>query len=249
MSKETRKKAAGKAARKPAAGAVRTYPIEEVAIGELRPHPENYKAHPEDQLAHIVSSLEQHGIYRNVVIAREGTILAGHGVVLAAKKKGLTSLPVIRLPIAPDSPEARKVLAGDNEIGHLAEVNDRALTELLKTIQQADPAGLLGTGYDEKMLANLLFVTRPEGEIATKQEAAQWVGMPSYDEGQGKTPQIVVSFDTVELRDEFVKASGIGLQRAEPGRMVWSAWWPPREKKDNASVRFEAPKPEGGSQK
>ena len=82
------------------------------------------------------------------MVAEDSTILAGHGVVIAAKKMGLKTVPIIRLKVAADDPRALKVLAGDNEIGHLGEVNDRALTDLLKDLQSAEN-GLLGTGYDD----------------------------------------------------------------------------------------------------
>ncbi len=54
-----------------------------VPIAELKPHPRNYKKHPADQLAHLEASLKQYGQFRNVVVARDSTILAGHGVVAA----------------------------------------------------------------------------------------------------------------------------------------------------------------------
>jgi hypothetical protein len=56
-----------------------------IAIKELKPHPRNYRSHPEDQLVHLVNSIKQHGFYRNVVVAKDNTILAGHGVVPSFK--------------------------------------------------------------------------------------------------------------------------------------------------------------------
>ena len=147
----------------------------------LLEHPKNYRVHPDDQLEHLMKSIEQNGFYRNVVIAKDNTILAGHGVVKASRKLGLTSVPVIRLDIDSNSSKALKVLAGDNELGKLAEVNDRALSEVLKEIMSKDIEGLLGTGYDEMMLANLAMVTRPAKEIANINEAAEWLGMPDYE--------------------------------------------------------------------
>jgi ParB-like chromosome segregation protein Spo0J len=144
-----------------------------VPLGKLRPHPRNYRAHPEDQIEHLAESIRANGLYRNIVAAKDGTILAGHGVVLAATALGMASVPVVRLPIDPDSPQALKVLTGDNEIEHLAEQDDRLLTELLKEISQVDTAGLLGTGYDAAMLANLEFVKRTGIEI-DKREAVVW---------------------------------------------------------------------------
>ena len=94
--------------------------IENVEINNLKKHPRNYKEHPEQQLEHIIKSIEEHGFYRNIVIAKDNTILAGHGVVQASKLMGKQKVPVIRLDIDSDSTQALKVLTSDNEIGNLA---------------------------------------------------------------------------------------------------------------------------------
>jgi hypothetical protein len=130
-----------------------------------------------------------------------------------------------------------KVLTGDNEISHLSEKNDRLLTELLKEIKDNAEDGLLGTGYDEMMLANLLFVTRPESEISDINEAKEWVGMPEYQEGQ-ETIKIVVSFRNETDRDNFITLIGNPSLSGRNGQ-TWSLWWPPKEKDDLSSVRFE----------
>ena len=90
----------GRAKKKAAAPpAVSRRSVRQVAISGLRPHPRNYREHPEDQLEHIKASIVENGFYRNVVAARDGTILAGHGVVLAATAMGLRKVPVIRLDL------------------------------------------------------------------------------------------------------------------------------------------------------
>lgn len=194
-----------------------------VPVASLRPHERNYRRHPPDQLEHLVRSLEEHGVYRNVVVAEDGTILAGHGVVEAARAAGMEEIPVIRLAIDPASPQALKIVAGDNELGRLGEVDDRALTEILKEIRATDD-GLLGTGFSDETLANLLYVTRPATEIASFSEAAAWVGMPEF-EGIDKPPQVVVAFRTEEDREAFMAL--IGVERIhKKTRGTWSIWWP-----------------------
>src|SRR5262245_8025035 len=92
---------------------------------DLKAPPRNYRSHPEPQLAHLDQSLRTHGVYRNVVAARDLTLLAGHGVVEAAARLGLQAVPVRVLDLDPDEPGALKVLAGDNESARLAEDDDR----------------------------------------------------------------------------------------------------------------------------
>src|SRR2546430_17050999 len=99
-----------------------SFTTEQVAIDQLRPHPRNYQDPPDDELAHIIESLRENGFYKNIVIANDNTIIAGHGVILAAQQVGYTHVPVRRMLFGPNDPRALKILAGDNEIRHLAEV-------------------------------------------------------------------------------------------------------------------------------
>lgn len=209
-----------------------------VRLSDLKPHSRNYRKHPEAQLAHLAQSLREHGVYRNVVVAKDYTILAGHGVVQAAELVGIQELPVVRLEIGPLEPKALKLLAADNELSRFADTDDRALTELLREISQIDEAGLFGTGYDEAQLAALVMVTRPSSEIADRNAAAQWVGLPEFE---GADPSQVIGlglqFTSSEDRDKVVEALGLKGVRHSP--RVWTAWWPPRERDDSASVVFD----------
>jgi len=207
---------------------------EDVAISELHAHPKNYRKHPEEQLAHIEASIRQHGFYRNVVVARDGTILAGHGVVLAAKKAGLTHVSVVRLDVDPDSPAALKLLTGDNEISRLGEIDDRALTDLLAEIKGSDPIGLLGTGFDDSMLAAYVMTTRPSAEIKDFNAAAAWTGMPEFDAGELRYV-LTVSFPNEAERVKFMAERDIDIKHARQfkGGKVLSMTYP----LDTVSVR------------
>jgi hypothetical protein len=213
--------------------------VEIASLSDLTPHPKNYRAHPPDQIYQLVQSLQQHGFYRNVVTAKDGTILAGHGIVEAARTAGLTEIPIMRLNVGPDHVNAIKVMIGDNELEHLAEQNDRLLTELLKFIKDDNAEGLVGTGYDEMMLANLLLVTRPESEIKDMNEAAHWVGLPDYDIGENKI-QLVVTFPDEAARDRFEQETGV--QIGEKRNKTWSTRWPWIDREDKASIQFQTAK-------
>lgn len=215
-----------------------------VEISDLKPHPKNYKKHPDDQLDHLMKSIIEHGFYRNVVVARDNTIIAGHGVVQAVVKMGLFDapkdkngrvvVPVIRLDIDPDDPRALKIMIGDNELGKLAESDERALTEMLRTAMTADD--LLGTGFDANQLSALLLVTRPESEIADKNAAAEWIGMPGYVPGV-EPLRVVTMFDTEADRDEFFRRLGVPPRKKY--KRVWSQWFPEKPKNDLVALRFD----------
>ena len=200
-------------------------------ITELKPHPKNYKKHPEDQLKHLCKSIEDNGLYRHIVISDDDTILAGHGVVLACEKLNITQVPTLKLNIKSDSKQALKVLTADNEVSHLAIGDDRQLSEILKELLN-DEVGLLGTGYDEMMLSNLLYVTRPASEIKTMDEAQEWAGLPEYEKSTMPL-KMIVSFENEEDRREFATKLSIPLTNKTK-----STWYPYREQDDMKSVEF-----------
>lgn len=206
-------------------------------VSKLKPHPQNYRSHPADQLNHIKESIRRHGIYRNVVTANDGTILAGHGVVEACKELGIEIIPIVRLKVGPDDPSALKVLTGDNEIGHLGEIDDRQLSEILKKINETDITGLIGTGFDEMMLANLALVTRPAAEIKNFDAAAEWVGMPEYALGSNAV-KLVISFPDDKARAEFVKEKDLKIDYGAVKGTTWSTRWPWTDREDVSAIKF-----------
>jgi ParB-like chromosome segregation protein Spo0J len=165
-----------------------------VPIGDLKPHPRNYQKHPADQLKHIQASIAAHGYYRNIVVARDNTILAGHGVVEASRAMGKKRVPVVRLDVAPDDPRALKVLTSDNEISNLAEVDDRGCTpgawacwirRLRARLAQGLMHGLAGHSEHPRNLC--LAVLRDEGGHVDSGERA-----PRPDRAQRQLPDVVV---------------------------------------------------------
>lgn len=208
------------------------YKVEQLSVTDIKPHPRNYKDHPEDQIAHIQQSIKEHGIYRNIIIAKDGTILAGHGVTKAAISLGIKNVPCLRLNIEPTSVKALKLLAADNEVSHLGTSDDRTLSNILKQILEDDD--LLGTGYDEKMLANLLFVTRSASEISSFDAAAEWVGMPEY-EGAEQPMKCIVSFKNETDKAKFCDLLGIAYNE----KLSFSTWYPFKDRQDLSAVRLQ----------
>jgi hypothetical protein len=209
------------------------HPTVPVAIADLKPHPENYKDHPEHQLAHIVRSIEQNGFYRNIVIAKDNTILAGHGVVAAAQKIGLKDVPVIRLNLDPMDPRALKVLAGDNQIGLLADVDDRQLTALIQKIVAEQDQDLLGSGFDDLELARRMAADQAVNP------AIEWDGMPEFNQ-EDKTAQrqIIVSFASNEDVRRFAELLGQSITDK-----TRSLWYPQAAQDKVADLRYAADEP------
>jgi ParB-like nuclease family protein len=222
---------------------IEALPAEVVPLTKLRPHPQNYRGHPPDQLAHIEASLREHGLYRNVVVARDYTVLAGHGVMMAAQQAGAEEITVTVRDVDPFEPSAMRLLAGDNEISRLVEVDDRQLTEILKGLQlEDDAAGLLGTGFDEAQLANLLYVTRPQNEIESMDEAQHWAGMPEFEGTRTHVLVLQLLFEDPDEREALAKRLKLLAVRksGDDRSRIWSARWPPAEREDPSSVVFDA---------
>ena len=170
-----------------------------------------------------------------IIISSDDGTTRGHGVVQACKKLNIKSVPTLKLNISSTDQQATKLLTADNEVSHLGEIDERALSDVLKDILD-NTGDLLGTGYDEMMLSNLLFVTRPNSEVKDFDEAAEWVGMPDY-EAKEDNPKWIINFRTKEEREDFKK-----LINCDGGKMegkTWSTWFPPRENEDLKSVKYE----------
>jgi DNA modification methylase len=114
-------------------------------IADLRPHPRNYRRHPERQLALLRESLRVHGQQKPVVITPDGTVLAGHGLVEAAKAEGWTEIACHVY----DGPYPEAFLAMDNRTSDLAEDDEAALAQLLKDLEAQDQLNAAGWGQDD----------------------------------------------------------------------------------------------------
>lgn len=211
--------------------------VERVGIETLQPNPHKYKSHPQDQIDHLKKSIRENGIFKNVIISQDDFILDGHAVIEAAKALGIKQIPVTRLNVKADSPEAMKITIADNEIQRVSEVDDRLLVQNLKRIKDHSKNGLVGTGYDEMKVANLLYITRPASEIGDIDEAKEWVGMTDYE----NAPEVYgfnVHFKTEKARADFLKKTGLIATQINGKKM--SGWWPPRGKRKMKDKKVHA---------
>lgn len=204
---------------------------ETVRTADLKPHPRNYRHHSKAQLEHLEASLREHGVYRNVVIARDGTLLAGHGVVAAARKMGLAELPVRRVDLDPNDAQALKILTADNELARLAIDDEKALADLLAEVKEEDLTGLLGTGHDDLSLARLLLLTHDE--LTTEDADALWGGMPGFKSTDDRL-KVTINFVNEADRAEFARRLDLPVEKLEHMRV----WWPPREQDDSVSIAY-----------
>lgn len=202
--------------------------VVQLSTKKLKPHPQNYKTHPEAQIEHLKKSIVDHGIYRNVIVADDYTILAGHGVVQAAIELGLPSVPCLHTSLAPDSIKALKLLTADNEIAHIADSDARELTDILKQIIVDDD--LLGTGFDKEKLEALLMVSRSKDEVLNTDE--------EWDDDLDFSPldaalKCIVSFEDEKDRASFFNKLGVNYTDKTK-----KLWWPPKERESHIDKIF-----------
>jgi ParB-like chromosome segregation protein Spo0J len=127
-----------------------------VAVADLTAHPRNYRSHPDAQIQHLIASFRAFGVLPTVVVARDGTILGGHGVWITAQRLGVDHLLATRLDLDPGEPAALKLVAALNFSDRLALDDESALASLLADVNEGDVLGLLGTGLTADDLTNMI---------------------------------------------------------------------------------------------
>jgi DNA modification methylase len=111
--------------------------IETRAIDSLRPDSRNARKHGKKNLATIRASLEQFGQQRAAVIRSDGTVLAGNGMMEAARSLGWSDLAVTVVPDEWSDEQARAYALADNRTGELAEWDVAVLDEHLVELEVA----------------------------------------------------------------------------------------------------------------
>lgn len=89
--------------------------VEQWSIDRLVPYARNARTHSDDQVAQIAASIKEWGWTTPVLVDTDGGIIAGHGRTMAARRLGMTEVPVM---VADGWSEAKKrayVLA-DNKL-------------------------------------------------------------------------------------------------------------------------------------
>jgi len=111
--------------------------IERWPVERLIPFARNPRTHTDEQVAEIAASIVEFGWTNPILVGADGVIIAGHARLQAARKLGLSEVPVIVLD-------------------HLSEAQRRAL------VIADNQLALRGTGWDEELLRGLLTELRQD---------------------------------------------------------------------------------------
>ena len=88
-------------------------------VADLIPYARNARTHSEAQVALIAGSIREYGFTNPVLVDGAMGIIAGHGRVLAARKLGLATVPVIELAHLTEAQRRAYILA-DNRLAEQA---------------------------------------------------------------------------------------------------------------------------------
>ena len=205
------------------------YPSEIVDIDSIRPWPTNYNDHPDQQLQYLRGSLRDFGQVKNVIIWGD-YIVAGHGLVEAAKGRGWRRIEVKRLPANWSEIQVEAVLIADNRLAQLSTANDEKLADMLQRVRQENSTLLDSVGYNgdevDTMLRNLV----QDGEPPNYDEI--WQGMPEFEQKDafGAICSIKVHFASEEDVAAFAKVVGQAVSTKS------TYIWYPKQERENLQV-------------
>lgn len=123
--------------------------VEQWPIEKLVPYAKNSRTHSEEQVAQLAASIREWGFTTAVLVDESGSIIAGHGRVMAARKLGMESLPVMVAAGWTDAQKRAYVIA-DNKLALNAGWDNELLALELTELNDDDfDMALLGFSADE----------------------------------------------------------------------------------------------------
>ena len=84
-------------------------------VGTLIPFAKNARTHSDEQVAQIAASIREWGWTNPILVDGDNGIIAGHGRLLAARKLGMTEVPVIELAGMSEA-QKRAYIIADNKL-------------------------------------------------------------------------------------------------------------------------------------
>lgn len=128
--------------------------IEQWPLDRLNPYARNARTHDDDQIAQIAASIAEFGWMQPLLVDDAGNVIAGHGRLLAARKLGLDTVPVIRAShLTPAQVQAYRLV--DNRLAELSGWNDELLAGELHALN-GEGFELSLLGFDEAELDRLM---------------------------------------------------------------------------------------------
>jgi hypothetical protein len=109
-------------------------------IADLKPHPKNYNTHSEEQIEELCKSLKKFKQFKNVIVCK-GKILAGHGLIEAAKRLEMKEIDAQVLDNLSEK-EQMEIIIADNVLPTHAVPDYKKLNSLLSEIGDDETPGV-----------------------------------------------------------------------------------------------------------
>ena len=143
--------------------------------------------HSARQVARIADSIAAFGFNAPILIDGKGSVLAGHGRLLAARRLGLKEVPTIALDHLTEA-QARAFMLADNRLGEVASWDDGRLRLELQELKSLDlDFALDATGFELSEIELRIEASRPPGKRKLKPPAASLDGSPVSQAGDAWT--------------------------------------------------------------
>ena len=170
--------------------------VETRRVEALIPYAKNPRTHSDAQIAQIAASIVEFGWTSPILVDGDNGVIAGHGRLLAARRLGMTDVPVIELAHL-DAAQKRALIINDNRIALNAGWDDALLVLELADLSDAG-FDLDLTGFSASEIERLLDLVEdgdaaggdtepvsPAAEAANDEDAD--AGMP--DDGDGDSDE------------------------------------------------------------
>jgi len=143
-------------------------PVQMWSIDRPKPHPDNARTHPDEQIGQLANSIKTFQPLRPVLVDEHGYILAGHGIWLAHQLLGRQQIAVQVIDHLTE-PHKRAFLIADNQIALNSEWDDQKLGALIATLEK-ELADVSVLGFDPEELDRLLADLAPEQILVDEDE-------------------------------------------------------------------------------
>jgi hypothetical protein len=216
------KAAAAKTAQAPAPPSPAKLSVVYRPLSELIPYARNSRTHSDAQIAQIAASIREFSFTNPVLVDEAGSIIAGHGRVLAARQLQLEEVPTILLAGLSETQRRAYVIA-DNRLALNAGWDAEMLAVELQALA-ADEFDTTLLGFQQVELDNIIGAfSEPIGD----EDESPWDGMPEFGTEPRSFRRIVVHLVDEAALQDFSRR----LEQDIPEKAK-SIWHPYQERKD-----------------
>ncbi len=138
--------------------------IEYRSVEALIPYARNARTHTDEQVTKVAASIREFGWTNPILVDGKNGIVAGHCRLLAAKKLGLTRVPVIELAYLTEAQKRAYILA-DNQLAINGSGWDDELLRIELSELKEEDFDLSLTGFEEAEIDRMLAEVEEEPDI------------------------------------------------------------------------------------